>query len=80
MKVIPNVRLENILKLTLTISRIAREIRVSLSLIYDAMKRYSINCSKYTNLEQYVQPSTKGWYDQNTSSKLWLDNGAKTIW
>ena len=52
MKVIPKERLENLLKLKLPISRIAREFGVSRPLIYDAMKRYGINWSKYTNLEQ----------------------------
>lgn len=48
----PKERLENILKLKLPISRIAREFDASRPLIYDAMKRYGINWSKYTNLEQ----------------------------
>ena len=48
MKLIPKERLENLLKFNLPISRIG----VSRLLVYNAMQRYNIDSSKYTNVEQ----------------------------
>lgn len=48
--VVPRARLDNMLKLNLPISRIARELEVSRPVIYNAIEQYNINYTRYTDI------------------------------
>ena len=48
--VVPRARLENMLKLNLPISRIARELEVSRPVVYNAIERHNINYTRYIHI------------------------------
>ena len=45
----PRARLENMLKLKLPISRIARELEVYRPVVYNAIEQYNLNYTRYTD-------------------------------
>ena len=48
--VVPKARLENMLKLNLPISRIARKLEVSRPVVYNAIEQYNFNYTRYTDI------------------------------
>ena len=50
--VVPRARLEKMLKLNLPISRIARELEVSQPVVYNAIKQYNLNYTRYTDIRK----------------------------
>ena len=48
--VMPRARLENMLKLNLPISRIARELEISRPVVYNAIEQYNLNYTQYTDI------------------------------